>query len=46
MLALAACNRPAAGLPPVLFALELNEEDKAALDRIQGQDGALIKLKS
>ena len=32
--------------PPVLFALELSEEDKAALDRIQGREDALIKLKS
>ena len=32
--------------PPVLFALELSEDDKAALDRIQGREDALIKLKS
>lgn len=31
---------------PALFALELSEDDKAALDRIQGREDALIKLKS
>lgn len=31
---------------PVLFALELSAEDKASLDRIQGRDDTLLKLKS
>lgn len=32
--------------PPALFALELSSEDKASLDRIQGREDELIKLKS